>query len=369
MLLGGARRVPPASEPEGAGLEGEQVLYAAGGLFARVRALGRGSGRKTEDTDAYAVAVVGLRCKDIEPSPRSASSTHPAHLRRLEGHHCSVSVRGLTVPGMAPDRPEGVELLLGVDGELGAMDFPSVMQALQRGYELLSRTAARVIGERALSVRWHLTGMREGSALTVLEASPSEEVTLAELREIAETYALDLEDPAGRLPDEDVAVLRELLDGLEQTHSGSLFTQPSFESRRITVEPAVVLPQLVPTSDRTQFTVIGSVVGTLESITVHAKKEASLYNDFDKRRVVVSFAEADYPRVHAALRKRVEVYGILHEDNAGRPVRIRLQDLEVLPQDEDLPTLRSLVGSMPDLTGDLTPEQYLDRNRSELGFG
>ena len=35
-------------------------------LSARVRALGGGSGRKTDDTDAYAVAVAGLRGRDLE---------------------------------------------------------------------------------------------------------------------------------------------------------------------------------------------------------------------------------------------------------------------------------------------------------------
>jgi len=46
--------------------EGEQVLNVPAKLSARVRALGGGSGRKTDDTDAYAVAVAGLRGKNLE---------------------------------------------------------------------------------------------------------------------------------------------------------------------------------------------------------------------------------------------------------------------------------------------------------------
>lgn len=41
--------------------DGERVLNVPAKLSARVRALGGGSGRKTDDTDAYAVAVAGLR--------------------------------------------------------------------------------------------------------------------------------------------------------------------------------------------------------------------------------------------------------------------------------------------------------------------
>jgi transposase len=46
--------------------EGEPVLDVPARLSARVRALGGGSGRKTDDTDAFAVAVAGLRGKHLE---------------------------------------------------------------------------------------------------------------------------------------------------------------------------------------------------------------------------------------------------------------------------------------------------------------
>ena len=41
--------------------EGEHVLNVPAKMSARVRALDGGDGRKTDDTDAYAVAVAGLR--------------------------------------------------------------------------------------------------------------------------------------------------------------------------------------------------------------------------------------------------------------------------------------------------------------------
>ena len=47
--------------------EGEQVLNVPAKLSARVRALGGGSGRKTDNADAFAVAVAGLRARDLQP--------------------------------------------------------------------------------------------------------------------------------------------------------------------------------------------------------------------------------------------------------------------------------------------------------------
>lgn len=46
--------------------EGEQVLNVPAKLSARVRALGGGSGRKTDNADAFAVAVAGLRARDLQ---------------------------------------------------------------------------------------------------------------------------------------------------------------------------------------------------------------------------------------------------------------------------------------------------------------
>ena len=46
-------------------VEGEPVLNVPAKLAARVRALGGGSGRKTDNADAYAVAVAGLRAKNL----------------------------------------------------------------------------------------------------------------------------------------------------------------------------------------------------------------------------------------------------------------------------------------------------------------
>jgi hypothetical protein len=59
--------------------EGEPVLDVPARLSARVRALDGGSGRKTDDADAFAVAVAGLRSWDL----RWCDPTTPTRLRLL----------------------------------------------------------------------------------------------------------------------------------------------------------------------------------------------------------------------------------------------------------------------------------------------
>jgi len=270
-----------------------------------------------------------------------------------------------------PPEQGHVVLRLSITGELGQMDYQAVLRALQGSYHLLQRTARRVIGDRADELHWHLTGLSESSAVTLVRPDTTGDITEHQLREIIETFTRDLAAPAERLPEEDVPILRNVLQELQRTNSGALLAaleglDDGEGSPASVVDPVVVLPTLV--EQRSRRPVIGSVVGRLDSLNVHGKREASLWNELDQRRVVVTFAEDAYSRVHAALRRRVEVFGLVQEDADGRPLRVRLQDLELLARDEDLPTLRSLAGSMPTLTGALTPEDYLEQQRRGLGL-
>jgi hypothetical protein len=271
------------------------------------------------------------------------------------------------------DAQDGVELRLAVNGRLGDMDYSAVLEALQASWQLLDRTAHRVLGDRAAELRWHLTSVREGSIETLVRTTRTERVTDEELREVLQTYVRDVAAPSERLPEEDMPVLRDALRRLQETDSGSLVVQIATgvgmrPSEEIIVEPRRVLPTLIKNPAQRQQ-VIGSITGRLDSINVHGRHQASLWDELDQRRVTVTFAEADYEAVKAALRQRVELFGVIQEDADGRAVRLRMQTLEIQPSDDQLPTLGSLIGSMPDLTGGMTPEEYLERSRREMGLG
>jgi hypothetical protein len=80
----------------------------------------------------------------------------------------------MTVP---TSEPESVVVRLGVSGELGQMDFPTVLRVLAGSYELLQRTARRVVGDRAEGLTWQLSGLKEGSAMTLVRAVETDEIS------------------------------------------------------------------------------------------------------------------------------------------------------------------------------------------------
>ena len=106
---------------------------------------------------------------------------------------------------------------------------------------------------------------------------------------------------------------------------------------------------------------IGAVTGRLESLSGRNGLMAGVWPDRGGTRVDVRYTEEQIPQVRAAWYRRVSISGRLERDAAGRPVRIRMRSLEILPT--EAPPLVGLIGMDPTLTGDLDTAAFLDQIR------
>jgi hypothetical protein len=271
-----------------------------------------------------------------------------------------------------------MEIEFTLTGSLGVMTFPDVLAALQRGYDVLVAVQRQVLGERAREVRWSLTDLRPGSAATRLRASGSSQVTDLDLEQVVDAFAdgtqallRGAEVPPPFFDTAALAAYRDLVRELRQGRVGDLVAvTPGGDIHTVAIAVAEdAFPPVLRRLDE-RFTVLGSVIGRIEAINLHEKREVTLWSDLDEARVRVSFPEQMYGAVHAALRHRVEAIGEVTEDADGRPLSLKLHALEVLPSTgDDLPTLESLVGSMPGLTGGLDPREWLAGQRRDMGVG
>lgn len=111
---------------------------------------------------------------------------------------------------------------------------------------------------------------------------------------------------------------------------------------------------------------VGSIEGKLELISVHeGSRKFNIYHDVTGRA-----AQCDLPReleqqVIDALGSRVIVSGKIHRNLNGTPVRVKVERLRVLPVRNEVPTIDELMGSIPDLTGDLPTEEFVRMIRDE----
>jgi hypothetical protein len=108
-----------------------------------------------------------------------------------------------------------------------------------------------------------------------------------------------------------------------------------------------------------RHTSVGSVIGKLDSITLHSVLKAGLWTEVGGRRVEVYFTRDQTNAMQSALGKRVEVSGVLTRDVHDRALAVKMRRIEQLP-DEGVP-LEDIVGADPDMTGGLGAVEHLRR--------
>ena len=108
---------------------------------------------------------------------------------------------------------------------------------------------------------------------------------------------------------------------------------------------------------------IGGVEGRLEGISIHGAKRFIVYQAITHKAINCVFARPEFlDRAISALGKRVLVSGTVRKNIKGEPVAVDVQNLRVLGG-ENLPSTGQLTGYDPELTGDLSTDEFIRRVR------
>lgn len=108
----------------------------------------------------------------------------------------------------------------------------------------------------------------------------------------------------------------------------------------------------------------GSLLGYLDVVNVHAAPVIQIFPEVGPKKVSCTFPEHLLDHVKTGIGRYVEVRGQLVYRRLGRfPYRMTVEHLTVFPPESQLPTLSSLRGLAPDLTGGLESVAYLQRIR------
>jgi hypothetical protein len=110
----------------------------------------------------------------------------------------------------------------------------------------------------------------------------------------------------------------------------------------------------------------GSIRGMLEAINVHREANVfRIYPDFGPNKVSCHFPAEIQQMAISGVGSFVEVRGILKYKTASPyPHEIRVEDIEVFPPDDQLPTLLSLRGAAPSATGEISSEEFVRQLRN-----
>lgn len=142
---------------------------------------------------------------------------------------------------------------------------------------------------------------------------------------------------------QNVSVLVQLAqrDGL---HMPSIATALRIEADEIDERfPSDV--DLVRRDEATSYNDFGTLEGTLRAISDQSGSlEIRIHDPLWKRAIPCRVSDEQIDDAMSALRKRVEVAGVIHYNRLGRPTSIRMESLTALPDDSSLPTAADVRG-------------------------
>lgn len=254
---------------------------------------------------------------------------------------------------------------LTVQGELREISLDSFLLILRESLSILQGLDRAISQRRNGTLKWVLSGLQAGSAIVV-----------AESRVVR--------------GDEDFGpqVARHFVDGIYtiQTEgvTPALFSMNSMNSMRNIVRSlgtngVSVLDIATPGLDKTvelsseaedkvealvevHHKSVGSVEGRVELISVHrGTRRFNVYHAITQKAVRCNLPEEMEDEVVYNLRqrRRVIVSGLISYNVRGEPLSIAVDHLRVLKEEKELPTIEDILGIAPDITGDLSTEDYI----------
>lgn len=227
-----------------------------------------------------------------------------------------------------------------------------------------AETAADVRPEG--SVTWVIESIRSGSPVTMtLRAAPASDTSAAlavaerlprlitgGLGQMTTQRAVETPPPFFTLPalNEVHQLARPSLDGLR-----GVSVSTSLEDEvTLTDWTELNAQQFI----RARYEEYGSIEGMLQMVSVAGGAHFTVRDTITGRAVECRVPPEQLDTVIRAFRKRVAVYGYIETNERGGILRIRMDDLELLADDNDLPTVEQVAGTF-DITEGIAVREFI----------
>lgn len=258
--------------------------------------------------------------------------------------------------------------LEGSDDDRGHLRLNELIKQLELVASALKHTEQTVTGKDEKSVYYRVIDLSHNSPVTcVLEAVPVKKEANSELaiRTIS-NFLRNLRqiNTKGRVPKrvntsalESYKELGSLLDkNISKVKiSNSNFSIDIDKTFNFKVEEIIGPDEISK----------GSLTGNLEWINLHNASTFNIYPIVGAKKVKCHFSRELKEIVISAIDKYVRVYGDLrYKSRDNFPYALNVEDMEVIPDEDDLPSLFDLRGIAPQATGNLSSQDFINSIRN-----
>ena len=127
------------------------------------------------------------------------------------------------------------------------------------------------------------------------------------------------------------------------------------------VEVSTGINRAIETLLSPEVKAIGVVEGCLEYVDIHGSHHLfRIYPAIGPDKIICSFPPDKIEEARQALNRKTRVWGELsYPAGSNFPKSVKVETIELLPEDDELPSLKDLRGIAPDITGDLSSEEFV----------
>ena len=249
-----------------------------------------------------------------------------------------------------------------VHGELGSITLTGFLGQIQDHLRLLQEYDVAISHEKRATLEWLITDVSTGSLILDTESRstlPDKDYG-PEVIDACFTGWERIEHEGSSPPylsEEGMNLARRIVARIGKEGVTGIAMSAPDRSVTITSRASDNFNQLLPTKDES----LGSAEGTLETVSIHRGSRFMIYHSRTKKAIRCDIPQDSdlLDQAKEALGSRVLVAGLVHTNARGETISVSAKKLRILNESSALPSIASLGGKHPDLTGGLTTEEYI----------
>jgi hypothetical protein len=247
-----------------------------------------------------------------------------------------------------------------------AVDLPEFVGAMGNFLGLLQEVDSAVAEKKAGHLRWRVSTLRMNSPSPLVGVTPlllrnalSDTSTRVEREIINNVVSLTEKGERNKyLSDAALARVERIAKTAPKIGESVIYTDTK---GALNLSTKVTIKTLSQVQDLTSIKSVsfGTVVGNLDSISVHRGREFRVWDETFKRPVRCRFQAKQESQAKDLLGRRVMVTGMVNADRYGQPLSMNIENLEGASP-EMLPSIEEMIGLVPDFTGGLSLREYFE---------
>jgi hypothetical protein len=249
-------------------------------------------------------------------------------------------------------------------GDGKSLDLPDFWRATGNFLGLLQEVDSAVAAKKAGNLRWKLTTLQiSPSPLIGVTPLLSRRAThdtsrIVESEIITNISSLTERGERNRyLSDAALSKVEKIAKTTPKMGPSSIYVAESINLTTIVTAKTLSQVQDLTRSSSVSF---GTVVGNLDTISVHNGLEFRVWDEETKRPVRCYLPTQRRSQAMDMLGVRVLVTGMVKADRYGRPMSMKVETFDSVSVPGELPTIEQMRGFIPDFTGDLSLKEFLE---------